>query len=85
VRTALLSTPARDLLLEQPECAPRPHITVARKKRTRSGGPADVSSSPSFDGPIVCDRVALIRSSLGSQGPIYTTLASWPLRGSADC
>lgn len=85
VRTALETTPARDRILAESDREPRPHITVARKKRTGGSSRVDVSSAPPLDGAIPCHRVELIRSELTAQGPIYTPLADWTLRGQGDC
>ena len=79
--SALLKTPARERFADEPHRKPRPHITVARKKRSGGNRRVDVSCAPRFDVPIPCIRVDLIRSTLGPQGPIYTALSGWPLRG----
>lgn len=81
VREGLLSTPARERLLTEIGGAPRPHITVARKKRTGGSGAADLDSAPPTECVVCCDKVELVRSELTSQGPIYTPLRGWSLTG----
>lgn len=85
VRAALLPTPAGARLLDEPRREVGPHVTVARKKRTGGGSRLDPSSAPPFEGVIGCDRVALMRSELTPQGPIYTPLAGWSLGECGGC
>lgn len=85
VRTALLPTPAGARLLDEPTREARPHVTVARKKRTGGGARIDPSSAPPFEGMIGCSRVELMRSELTPQGPIYTPLAGWSLGEGGGC
>lgn len=61
----------------------RPHITMGRLRRGASS-PRDfdrtareIDASPIN---ITFDRVQLVRSVLGSGGPVYTTLAAWELQ-----
>ena len=84
VRAGLLSTPARERLLEESDREPRPHITVARKKRSGGGGRVDVASAPVFQGAIRCVRVELVRSELTANGPIYTPIRGWLMHGSEE-
>ena len=81
VRLALLETPARERILSESDRPARPHITVARKKRTGGSARVDVSGAPPIECPIRCSGVGLIRSELTPQGPIYTTLEAWSLTG----
>lgn len=84
VRAALLSTPAQARLLEESNREPRPHITVARKKRTGGGGRVEVASAPVFQGAIRCVRVELVHSELTAHGPIYTPIRGWPMHESEE-
>ena len=67
----------------EPESRPfRPHITLGRLRK-EARPPADferVAAAirlPRLD--VRFDRVELVRSVLGRQGPAYTTLQQWPL------
>lgn len=85
VRDTLLDSPARSLMLDRPERAPRPHVTVARRKRSAGRVRIDLSTSPVVEGAARCRSVDLMRSTLTGDGPIYTPLRSWGLCNESEC
>jgi len=84
-QAALLATSARATVESELDRPPRPHITVARKKRTGGSRPADLVSAPPFERVVPCRAVELVRSTVTAEGPIYTPLVRIPLRGDAEC
>ena len=63
------------------------HLTLGRFKDS-DGAPADIEqvlSTVSLQ-PVEfsVDRLVLVRSVLSQQGPTYTTIAEWPLTGTAE-
>ena len=65
----------------------KPHLTLGRFKDS-DGAPADIEqvlSSVSLQ-PVAfsADRLVLVRSVLSQHGPTYTTIAEWPLTGTAE-
>ena len=63
------------------------HLTLGRFKDT-AGAPPDVEQSLATVAiaPVTftVDQLQLVRSVLSQTGPTYTTIAEWPLAGSAD-
>ena len=61
----------------------RPHVTLARARRRPVDlrGWIEAASASAPDGRLTVDRIALMRSHLGSGAPRYETLASFVLGG----
>ena len=81
---------ARACGLQLPRERYSPHVTLARLGRDLDG--AQVQEIQNFAarrmdftaGPIMADGFRLYRSTLGRNGPVYDSLASYPLRESAE-
>jgi len=69
------------------ERAFKAHLTLGRFKDS-DGAPADIEQvlSTVSHQPVEfnADRLVLVRSVLSQQGPTYTTIATWPLTGTAE-
>jgi len=83
IRESAAQIAPTDALLKELQRPPRPHITVARALPRSGVGRVDATSAPALTGRLNVGSVCVVRSVLTSTGPIYKTIQSVPLGGSA--
>lgn len=77
----LLNKKLQNLGIKKENKAFSPHLTLGRiKKRDNFAELADHMESLNFDaGPVILDRVALVKSTLTPQGPVYENIKVFEL------